>query len=40
MNFMGMGPWMIGKLSTQYNVAKPVEPTELTAVVASLAATE
>jgi len=25
MNFMGMGPWMIGKLSKQYNVATPRE---------------
>jgi peroxiredoxin family protein len=28
MNFMGMGPWMIGKLSRQYNVAKPGELLE------------
>lgn len=25
MNFAGMGPWMIGKLSKQYNVAQPAE---------------
>jgi peroxiredoxin family protein len=25
MNFMGMGPWMIGKLRKQYNVASPRE---------------
>ena len=23
MNFLGMGPWMIGELSTKYNIAKP-----------------
>jgi peroxiredoxin family protein len=28
MNFMGMGPWMIGKLSRQYNVASPRELLE------------
>jgi peroxiredoxin family protein len=28
MNFMGMGPWMIGKLSTRYNVARPAELLE------------
>jgi peroxiredoxin family protein len=28
MNFMGMGPWMIGKLSKQYNVASPRELLE------------
>jgi peroxiredoxin family protein len=28
MNFAGMGPWMIGKLSKQYNVASPVELLE------------
>ena len=28
MNFMGMGPWMIGKLSKQYNVASPAELLE------------
>jgi len=28
MNFMGMGPWMIGKLSKQYNVASPQELLE------------
>ncbi|HEY7023714.1 MAG TPA: DsrE/DsrF/DrsH-like family protein [Candidatus Limnocylindrales bacterium] len=28
MNFLGMGPWMIGRLSTQYNVAKPAELLE------------
>jgi len=28
MNFMGMGPWMIGKLSKQYNVASPPELLE------------
>lgn len=28
MNFVGMGPWMIGKLSKQYNVAKPAELLE------------
>ena len=28
MNFMGMGPWMIGKLSEQYNVASPQELLE------------
>jgi peroxiredoxin family protein len=28
MNFMGMGPWMIGKLSQQYNVASPQELLE------------
>jgi len=28
MNFMGMGPWMIGKLSKQYNIASPAELLE------------
>jgi peroxiredoxin family protein len=28
MNFMGMGPWMIGKLSDQYNIASPQELLE------------
>jgi peroxiredoxin family protein len=28
MNFMGMGPWMISKLSRQYNVASPRELLE------------
>ncbi len=28
MNFAGMGPWMIGKLSKQYNVASPAELLE------------
>jgi len=28
MNFLGMGPWMIGKLSKQYNVAQPAELLE------------
>ena len=28
MNFMGMGPWMIGKLSKEYNVASPKELLE------------
>jgi len=28
MNFLGMGPWMIGRLSQQYNVAKPAELLE------------
>ena len=28
MNFFGMGPWMIGKLSKQYNVASPKELLE------------
>jgi peroxiredoxin family protein len=28
MNFMGMGPWMIGKLSKQYNIASPQELLE------------
>ena len=28
MNFMGMGPWMIGKLSKQYNIASPKELLE------------
>jgi peroxiredoxin family protein len=28
MNFLGMGPWMIGKLSKQYNVASPPELLE------------
>ena len=28
MNFMGMGPWMMGKLSKQHNVASPPELLE------------
>ena len=28
MNFMGMGPWMIGQLSKQYHVSSPVELLE------------
>ena len=28
MNFMGMGPWMIGSLSKKYSVAKPAELLE------------
>jgi len=28
MNFLGMGPWMIGKLSKQYNIARPAELLE------------
>ena len=28
MNFLGMGPWMIGKLRKQYNVASPRELLE------------
>ena len=28
MNFMGMGPWMISKLSEEYNVASPQELLE------------
>jgi peroxiredoxin family protein len=28
MNFLGMGPWMIGKLSKQYNIASPEELLE------------
>ena len=28
MNFLGMGPWMMGKLSKQYNVASPRELLE------------
>lgn len=28
MNFMGMGPWMMGKLAKQYGVAKPAELLE------------
>jgi len=28
MNFLGMGPWMVGKLATKYNVAKPPELLE------------
>ena len=28
MNFAGMGPWMIGKLSKQYHVASPPELLE------------
>jgi peroxiredoxin family protein len=29
MNFMGMGPWMMGKLAKQYNVASPKELLEI-----------
>ncbi len=29
MNFMGMGPWMMGKLAKQYGVAKPGELLEM-----------
>jgi peroxiredoxin family protein len=29
MNFMGMGPWMMGKLARQYNVASPRELLEI-----------
>ena len=28
MNFLGMGPWMIGQLSKKYNVAQPAELLE------------
>jgi len=28
MNFLGMGPWMIGRLSKRYNVARPPELLE------------
>jgi len=28
MNFFGMGPWMIGRLSRQYNIASPAELLE------------
>ncbi len=28
MNFLGMGPWMIGQLSKKYNVAQPAELVE------------
>ena len=28
MNFLGMGPWMMGKLAKQYNVASPQELLE------------
>ena len=28
MNFMGMGPWMMGKLAKQYNVASPADLLE------------
>jgi peroxiredoxin family protein len=28
MNFMGMGPWMIGQLSDKYHVSSPVELLE------------
>jgi peroxiredoxin family protein len=28
MNFLGMGPWMIGKLSKEYNIASPKELLE------------
>ncbi len=28
MNFMGMGPWMIGQLSEKYNVSSPAELLE------------
>ena len=29
MNFLGMGPWMMGKLAKQYNVASPKELLDL-----------
>lgn len=29
MNFLGMGPWMMRKLATQYNVASPAELMEM-----------
>jgi peroxiredoxin family protein len=29
MNFLGMGPWMMGKLAKQYNVASPRELLEM-----------
>ena len=29
MNFAGMGPWMMGKLAKQYNVASPAELLEM-----------
>ena len=29
MNFLGMGPWMMGKLAKQYKVASPKELLEL-----------
>jgi peroxiredoxin family protein len=29
MNFLGMGPWMMGKLAKQYNVASPKELLEI-----------
>src|SRR5512146_82410 len=29
MNFMGMGPWMMGKLAKQYNVASPKDLLEM-----------
>ena len=29
MNFMGMGPWMMGKLAKQYSVASPAELLEI-----------
>jgi peroxiredoxin family protein len=29
MNFMGMGPWMMGKLAKQYNVSSPKELLEI-----------
>ena len=29
MNFLGMGPWMMGKLAKQYNVASPKELLEM-----------
>jgi peroxiredoxin family protein len=29
MNFLGMGPWMMGKLAKQYNVASPKELLEV-----------
>jgi peroxiredoxin family protein len=28
MNFLGMGPWMMGKLAKQYHVASPKELLE------------
>ncbi len=28
MNFLGMGPWMIGQLSKKYNIARPPELLE------------
>jgi peroxiredoxin family protein len=29
MDFLGMGPWMMGKLARQYNVASPAELLEM-----------